>query len=104
MKKILLLSLFAAIFSLSAAEYKFEVKSDKHWKLKVGETATFTAQLMMRENSKAPYKAVLNRKVKFLYSENDVTVKSGFFTTGEKPFVIQGKLDRPGWIQLRLNQ
>ena len=103
MKKFFLFTLLGTLLSLSAVEYKFEVKSDKHWKMKVGETATFTATLLARENAKAPFKVVSGKTVQFLFSENDVTVKKGVFTTGDKPFVFQGKLTRPGWMQLRLN-
>ena len=101
MKKIVLFLFTAAFLALGATEYKFEIKSDKHWKMKAGETATFTVQLLARENKKEPFKAVTGRKVGFLYSHNDVTEKKGFFTTGEKPFEYKAKMDVPGWIQLR---
>ena len=101
MKKIFLLTVLAAFAVLSAAEYKFEVKSDKNWKLKSGETVTFSARLLMRENSKAPYTEVTGQKVQYNYSENDFTKKTGFFTTGKEPFTFQAKAEGPCWMQLR---
>ena len=101
MKQLLLLMLALSAFAAAAVEYKFEAKSDKHWKLKVNEETTFTVQLMARENAKAPYKAVKGRKVKYVLSENDETRQSGFFTSDEKPFSVKFKLAKPGWIQFR---
>ena len=103
MKKLLILTFFAAALSLCAAEYKFETKSNKHWNMKIGETAEFSVQLLFREDKKAPFKVMPGKKVKYIISENDVTKKSGFFTSSEKPFTVKVKMDRPGWIQFRLN-
>ena len=103
MKKILI-PIFCALFlSLSAAEYKFEAKSNKNWKLKIGETAEFSVQLLSRENKKDPFKVLSGKKVRYLISKNDVTEKSGFFTTSDNPFTVKVKMDRPGWIQFRVN-
>ena len=81
MKKILI-PIFCALFlALSAAEYKFEAKSNKNWKLKAGESAEFSVQLLFRENKKDPFKVLSGKKVRYLISKNDVTEKSGFFTS-----------------------
>lgn len=102
MKFFLFLTALSAACLLGAVEYKFECKSDRHWNMKVNEEATFTAQLMARENAKAPWQAVSNRKVKFVYAENDVTKKSGVFTTEAKAFSLKVKADKPAWLTLRL--
>ena len=103
MKTFLSVATLLVLLCLGAVEYKFECKSDKHWNMKRGEEALFTVQLLSRADAKAPWQKVEKRKVRYVFSENDVTVKSGFFTSGATPFPIKVKLDRPGWIQLRCN-
>ena len=101
MKHFFLLTLLTAAFCAAAVEYKFDARSSRHWNMKCNEEAVFTVQLQTRENAKSPYRVLPNRKVRYILSENDVTVKKGFFTTSDKPFSIKVKRSQPGWIQFR---
>ena len=101
MKHLFLLTLLTAALCAGAVDYKFDAQSSKSWNLKCNEEAVFTVQLLSRENAKAPFLTLKNRKVRYIVSENDVTVKSGFFTTSDKPFSITVKRAQPGWIQFR---
>ena len=81
-----------------AAEYKFELKSSKPWKIKVNEEITFSARLLSRKDAKSPFVPLKGAAVscqlvgdgmKTVYKK---AVSSDGFVT------LSGKLDRPGWI------
>lgn len=97
-------SLFCAVllaFCAGAVEYKFELKSNKDWKLKVGEEVTFSARVLSRADSKGTFAPVKGGKIvcRLVGDGNPTVVKN--FASGEDFVSVSGKLSRPGWIYAR---
>lgn len=81
-----------------AAEYKFELKINKHWKIKVGEEVTFSGRLLSRPDAKskfAPAKGIIVSCQ--LVGDGVKPVAKKSVSDGEF-ITLTGKLDRPGWI------
>lgn len=98
MKNLLIAAmLFSAVFS-GAAEYKFEFKSSKPWKLKIGESTTFSALLLTRNSSKEKFQPAKGVKVGYRLTDDGNKMISGTFTADGKAFTVSGKLKNPGWI------
>ena len=78
---------------------EFELSTDKpDWKIKVGESVTFSAKVFTRENAKAPRVALTGRKILCrMFGDGLKTVSKSEVLSG-KPVFVTGKLDRPGWI------
>ena len=98
MKKLLFAAVLCLGFCLLGAEYKFELKSNKSWRISVGEEVTFSARLLSRADNKSPFlplKGVtiscqlVGDGMKTVYKK--VVSSDGFVS-------FTGKLDRPGWI------
>ena len=98
MKNILITALLLLTIVSGAAEYKFVFKSDKNCKLKIGETATFSAMLMSRADSKAAFQPAKGIKVSYKLTGDGIKTVSGTYTADGKEFKISGKLNNPGWL------
>ena len=95
MKKVVLLAVFAALFSLEAVEYTMKFTSCKPEAFyKAGEKITFTAQLF--SDGKVPAGCTVEYKL----NHNNKPVKTGTAAVSEKPLVMSTSLDKPGWVHL----
>jgi cephalosporin-C deacetylase-like acetyl esterase len=102
--KMKLFSLFCALCiacAAGAAEYKFELKSNKNWKLKANEEITFSAVLLSRENAKAPFAPVKGAKISCRLVLDGLQTVAKTFVTADKAFTVSAKRPTPGWIYAR---
>ena len=99
-----LLSLFCALCiacAAGAAEYKFELKSNKDWKLKANEEITFSAVLLSRETPKAAFVPVKGAKIAYRLVIDGLQTVAKTFVTSDKAFTVSAKRATPGWIYVR---
>jgi hypothetical protein len=99
-----LFSLFCALCLACAAgavEYKFELKSNKGWKLKANEEITFSGRVLSRENAKAAFAPVKNAKISCRLVIDGVQTVHKIFENSEKTFTVSAKRATPGWLYAR---
>ena len=87
--------LMLGLCTLSAENYKFEMKTDaKDGVYKVGQEITFTSDLLV-DGKRAP-----GKKYNYILRTDGNKVRSGTVVVGDKPFTLKVKAEFPGWVSL----
>ena len=101
MKNLIVLSVLALAFCAGAVEYKFEITSNKAWKLECGEEVAFSCKLLSRENAKAPFTVVKGATLQSRLVVDGVSTVVKNHTTGDNPISVSAKRMTPGWVYVR---
>ena len=103
MKKMTLFLVAALALCAGAAEYKFELTSNKPNFVKVGEEVTFSAKALTRENAKDTFKPVTGMKVLVRIMGDTAVRTSKTVDVKGEAVTVTAKATRPGWFFARFD-
>ena len=100
MKKLFFAVVLFACCWCFAQEYRLEVKSDRHWNLKINEKVHFTARLLYRKNSGEKFQELTGRKLLCVVNNDGLKVSEKTLLSGKNCGIVSS-LPHPGWINVK---